>query len=247
MDTPGYVVLSRLAAQRRATDVLAANIANAGTPGFRASQTVFAAHLSPQGRAAVPSGGRDLAFTEDRATWRDFTPGALQQTGNPLDLALPGEGFFALQTPAGERFTRAGRFTLSPDSRIVDAGGNAVLGEGGQPLTLPPGDVRIEVKGDGTVLSESGPIGRLRVVRFEDPQRLLAEGERNFAAPPEQEPQPVAQPAVVQGAVEESNVRPIAELTRLTAGMREFEFAAQFVEKEAERLGSAVDRILRRR
>jgi flagellar basal-body rod protein FlgF len=246
MDTPGYVMLSRLAAQRRATDVLAQNIANANTPGFKASQTVFAAHLTRQGAARVP-GGHDLAFTLDRATWRDFAPGGLQTTGNPLDLALPREGFFAVRTEAGERFTRAGRFTLSPDSQIVDPAGYPVLSEGGQPLTLPPGDVRIEVRADGTVTSESGPIGRLRVVRFERPQDLMAEGDRLLIAPEGVEAQPVAQPGVVQGAVEESNVRPIQELTRLTAGLREFELAAQFVEKEGERIGSAVNRILARR
>ncbi|MBY0337785.1 MAG: flagellar basal-body rod protein FlgF [Acetobacteraceae bacterium] len=247
MDTPGYVMLSRLAAQRRATDVLAQNVANANTPGFKASQSVFAAHLSRQEAAGTPAGGRDLAFTLDRATWRDFTPGGVQTTGNPLDLALPQEGFFAVQTPAGERFTRAGRFTLDQESRIVDSAGNPVLGEGGQPLSLPPGNVRIEVRADGTVSSEAGPIGRLRVVRFERPQDLLAQGDRLFTAPDGVQPQPVPQPGVVQGAVEASNVQPIQELTRLTAGLREFEMAAQFIEKEGERLGSAVGRILGRR
>jgi flagellar basal-body rod protein FlgF len=247
MDTPGYIVLSRLAAQSRATDVLAANIANAGTPGFKASQTIFAQHIARQSGAETPAGGDQLAFTQDRATWRNMAAGSLRQTGNPLDLALGSDGFFAVETPRGERFTRAGHFTLSPDSRVVDAEGNAVLGEGGQPLTLPPGDVRIEVKGDGTLQSESGPIGRLRVVRFEDAQRLQAEGSRLFNAPQGVDALPVEAPGVVQGAVEESNVSPVAELTRLTAGLREFQFAAQFIEKESERLGTAVDRILRRR
>lgn len=246
MDTPGYVVLSRLVAQRRATDVIAANVANAGTPGYKASGTVFAAHLERQLGLTLPAGAREVAFTEDRATWRDFAPGPLQQTGNPLDLALQGEGFFAVETPAGERFTRAGRFTLSPDSQVVDPSGHPLLTDGGQPLTVPPGSTRIEVKGDGTVLTEAGPIGRLRVVRFEDPQRLLAEGER-LLAPAGEEPLPIERPAVVQGAVEESNVSPVRELTRLTAEMREFQFASQFLEREGERLGSAVDRILRRR
>jgi flagellar basal-body rod protein FlgF len=247
MDTPGYIVLSRLTAQQRATDVLAANIANAGTPGFKASHAVFAAELERQPGIAAPPGGQSLAFTWDRATWRDFAPGSLQHTGNPLDLALAGEGFFAVQTPRGERFTRAGHFTLSPDSQIVDPEGNPLLGEGGQPLTLPPGAVRIEIKGDGTVSSEQGQIGRLRLVRFDEPQRLAAEGDRLFAPPQGVEPGPAERPGVVQGAVEDSNVRPVVELTRLTAGMREFEFAAQFVEKEGERLGTAVDRILKRR
>jgi flagellar basal-body rod protein FlgF len=247
MDTPGYIVLSRLASQARATDVLAANIANAGTPGFKASQTIFAQQLARQSGAETPAGGEQLAFTLDRATWRDMSAGALRHTGNPLDLALGGDGFFAVQTPRGERFTRAGHFTLSPDSQVVDPEGNPLLGEGGQPLALPPGDVRLEVKGDGTIASESGPLGRLRVVRFDDAQRLVAEGSRLFSAPQGVDAQAVERPAVVQGAVEESNVSPVAELTRLTAGLREFQFAAQFIEKEGERLGGAVDRILRRR
>jgi flagellar basal-body rod protein FlgF len=247
MDTPGYVVLSRLVAQRRATDVLAANIANAGTPGFKASATVFAAHVERQPGLAVAPGAREVAYSEDRATWRDFTAGALQQTGNPLDLALQGDGFFAVETPRGERFTRAGRFTLSPESQVVDPAGHPVLTDGGQPLTLPPGSVRIEVQGDGTVVTENGPIGRLRIVRFEAPQQLLAEGDRLLAAPDDLAPLAVERPGVVQGAVEESNVSPVRELTRLTAEMREFQFASQFMEREGERLGSAVDRILRRR
>ena len=88
MDTPGYIVLSRLAAQSRATDVLAANIANAGTPGFKASQTIFAQHIARQSGAETPAGGDQLAFTQDRATWRNMAAGSLRQTGNPLDLAL---------------------------------------------------------------------------------------------------------------------------------------------------------------
>lgn len=247
MDTPGYIVLSRLAAQSRATEVLAANIANAGTPGFKASQTVFAQQLARQSGAETPTGGEQLAFTMDRATWRDMSAGAVRHTGNPLDLALGSDGFFAVQTPRGERFTRAGHFTLSPDSQVVDPDGNPVLGEGGQPLTLPPGDVRLEIKGDGTISSESDVVGRLRVVRFEQQQRLVAEGSRLFNAPQGVDALPVDRPNVVQGAVEESNVSPVAELTRLTAGLREFQFAAQFIEKEGERLGGAVDRILRRR
>lgn len=247
MDTPGYVVLSRLAAQRRATDVLASNLANADTPGFKASQMVFAEHMAKQTGASVPSGGNEVAFTQDRATWRDFTPGALQATGNPLDMALSGEGFFALQTPAGERFTRSGRFAISPDQGVVDAEGHAVLLEDGTPLVLPQGSSRIDIMGDGTVGTEQGPIGKLRVVRFADPQKLQSQGDRLFATTPEMPAEAVARPGVVQGSVEASNVRPVVEMTRMTAELREFQFVTQFVEREAERLQSSVERILKRK
>jgi flagellar basal-body rod protein FlgF len=247
MDTPGYVVLSRLAAQRRSQDVVASNLANADTPGFKASQMVFAEHLARQSGAKVPNGGQEVAFTQDRATWRDFSPGPLQATGNPLDLALSGDGFFAVQTANGERFTRAGRFALSPDRGVVDGQGNGVLGEDGTPLQIPEGASRIDVAGDGTVSTEQGPVGRIRVVRFADPQKLQAEGDRLYDTPRDMPAEAVARPAVVQGSVEASNVKAVVEMTRMTAEMREFQFVTQFVEREGERLQSSVDRILKRK
>lgn len=245
MDSPGYIMLSRLSAQLRGTQVLANNLANADTPGFRAERAVFAAFLQPRAGAAAP-GDRDTAYAIDRATWRDTANGAISTTGNPFDLALQGDGFFAVETPRGERYTRAGRFVLAGDGRLTDADGNAVLGAGGQPIVLGPNDTRVEVLGDGTVRSENGPLGQLRVVRFDDPQRLRAEGSRLYASD-DGPGTPAEGPGVVQGAVENSNVRPVVETTNLTAQTREFQFAAQFVEREGERLSSAVERILRRR
>ncbi|WP_419898092.1 flagellar basal-body rod protein FlgF [Roseomonas sp. USHLN139] len=247
MDTPGYVVLSRLAAQRRAQDVVASNLANADTPGFKASQMVFAEHLARQQNAQTPRGGAEVAFTQDRATWRDFSPGPLQATGNPLDIALSGDGFFALQTANGERYTRAGRFALSPTSGVVDAQGNPVLLQDGTPLQIPEGATRIEISGDGTVATEQGPVGQLRVVRFADPQKLQAQGDRLFTTPQDMPAEPVARPAVVQGSVEGSNVRAVVEMTRMTAELREFQFVSQFVEREGERLQDSVQRILKRK
>jgi flagellar basal-body rod protein FlgF len=247
MDSPGYIVLSRLVAQQRAMAVTANNIANADTPGFRAQRPVFGAVLERQ-VAETPPGGRELAFTQDRATWRDTAPGAMATTGNPLDLAIGApEGFFAVQTPRGERFTRAGRFTLDGEGQVVDAEGNAVLGTDNRPIRLGAGDSRIEVTGDGAIRSENGQLGQLRVVRFADAQRLVAEGDRLLAAPGDMQPQPVERPGVVQGAVEGSNVRAITELTRMTEELRQFQFASQLAEREGERLGTAVERILRRR
>jgi flagellar basal-body rod protein FlgF len=245
MDTPGYVILSRLGSQLRASAVLANNLANADTPGYQAQRAIFARHLQTDPLAALPPSGRSVAYSIDRATWRDTAAGPLTTTGNPLDVAIRGEGFFTVDTPRGERFTRAGRFTLDQAGKLVDADGNDVLDERGSPIAFAPGDSRIEIQGDGTVRSENGVVGRLRIIRFEDPQRLRPEGDRLFAA--DDEPLPVARPQLVQGAVEGSNTRPVLELTRMTEEVREFQFAAQFAEREGERLQTAVDRILRRR
>lgn len=243
MDTPGYVILSRLGAQLRATQVLAHNLANADTPGFQAQRPIFAHHLQPLAGAARRD---EVAFSIDRATWRDTAQGPLSTTGNPLDLALRGEGYFVLESPAGEtRYTRAGRFTQSAEGRVTDGEGNAVLGANGAPIAIGPADTRIEVQGDGTVRSENGVLGRLRVVRFETPQQLRAIGNHLFAA--EEEPQAVQRPGVVQGALEGSNVSPVLEMVRMTAEVREFQTATSFAEREGERLQTAVERILRRR
>ena len=246
MDSPGYVILSRLTLQSRATQVLAHNVANADTPGFRALRPVFGAFVAQQEAAAAPPGGRAVHFVQDRATWREMQPGTMQATGNPLDLAITGEGFFAVETPRGERFVRAGRFSLGEGGRIVDMEGHPLLNSEGAPLAVAPNDTRIEVLGDGTIRSENGAIGRLRVVRFANPQALLAEGDRLFDARGEQ-PEPVERPGIRQGVLEGSNVNAILEMTRLTAELREFQFAAQFAEREGERLSTAVERILRRR
>jgi flagellar basal-body rod protein FlgF len=248
MDSPGYIVLSRLVAAQRATGVTAHNIANADTPGFRAHRAVFGTVLERQTRAEAPLGGRDLAFAQDRATWRESTPAPVSRTGNPLDLALADqEAYFAVQTARGERYTRAGRFTLDGDGRVVDPDGNAVLGNGGQPLRIEPNTTRIDIRADGTVVTENGQAGQVRTVRFGDQQQLRAEGDRNFLAPPEMQPEAVERPGVIQGATEGSNVRPIVELTRMTDDLRQFQFVAQMAEREGERIGGAVERILRRR
>jgi flagellar basal-body rod protein FlgF len=242
MDQPGYIILSRLSAQLRATQVLANNIANADTPGYRAERPIFATHLNPMRDEA---GSLGIAYSLDRATWRDLQQGPLATTGNPLDVALRGEGYFVVETPRGERYTRAGRFTLNEEGRLTDSDGHALLDTRGAPMAFAPGDSRIEIQGDGTIRTENGVVGRLRVVRFEDPQRLRPEGNRLFAA--DEPAEDVARPQLVQGAVEGSNVSAISEITRLTEEVRRFQFAAQLAEREGERLQTAVDRILRRR
>lgn len=246
MDSPGYIILSRLTSQLRASQVTAHNLANADTPGFRAARPIFAEHVARQGRVAGPHTGRDVGYAWDRATWRDTDPGPVNRTGNPLDVAISGDGYFSVETPRGERYTRAGRFAMGADGRLVDHHGHAVLNANGQPIAIAPNDTQIEISGDGTIRSENGVLGRIRLVRFEDEQALRLEGDRLFEAGG-QDPQDVAQPRMVQGALEGSNVVSVLEMTRMMAELREFQMATQFLERESERQQSAVDRLLRRR
>ncbi len=241
MDNITNIALSRLSAQQRAMDVVAGNLANSSTPGYRAERTVFADWLVREPAGAEPVGGRTIAFTQTRATYRDRAEGAISNTGNPLDLAMSGEGWFTVQTANGTRLTRAGRFTLQKDGGITDEAGNPLLDVNAQPMRLSPADTDLTVKADGTLRSQNGVIGQIAVVRPNDPNRITAEGGRLFRA--DVPTTPVARPKIIQGAVEDSNVQPIAEITRMISTERDFQFVTQMVEAEGQRRQSAIDKI----
>ncbi len=241
MDNTINIAVSRLAAQQRAIDVVAGNLANASTPGYRAERMVFADWLVAQPNHAEPPGGRMVAFTQTRATYRDRAEGTLTQTGNPLDLALSGEGWFTVQTAAGTRLTRAGRFTLQQDGTVTDGAGDPLLDVNARPLQLSAADTELTVKADGTLRSQNGVIGQIAVVAPTDPNRITAEGGRLFRA--DVPTAPVARPKIVQGTVEDSNVQPIAEITRMISTERDFQFVSQMVEAEGQRRQSAIDKI----
>jgi len=245
MDTPTAVALSRLTAQQRSLDVIANNLANLSTPGFKASRTLFSDWLSRQTGADIPQGGETIAYTQDRATYRDNQEGPLTHTGDPLDLAITGQGFFAVQTPNGTRLTRAGHFGLMPDGTIANDAGDALLDANGRPIRLATTDSVLTVAGDGTLSSENGQLAKIGVVAPTDAMRLAQEGGELLRD--DQTPQPVANPRIVQGAVEESNVQPVLELTRMMTALREFQFTSQLVQSEADRHQAAIDKLLAQR
>ena len=150
MDNSVYVALSKQTAADRQMALIANNIANANTPGFKSESSVFAQHLTKDASGST-------AYVNDIGTLRDTSQGPLQTTGNPLDFAIQGDGFFAVQTPQGERYTRAGNFSVNGQGEMVNSDGYQVLDQGGAPITLPTGrqkkssftaDGRMEVDGD---------------------------------------------------------------------------------------------------
>ena len=235
------IAASRLIAQQRALDVTADNIANAGTPGYKAVRIQFSDWLSRQHGAATPRGGASVAFTQDRATWRDFQPGPLNHTGNPLDLALTNSGYFTVSTPQGPRLTRAGRFGLLADGTIVDGTGNALLNTEGKSIQLSPTDTQITVAGDGTLSTENGQVGKIGVVEVGDPMQLTAMGGDKLASGSATTQS--TNPGLIQGSVEDSNVQPMLEMVRMMNDLREFQYVTQMVEAEDQRQQSAIDKI----
>ena len=241
MEVPTYVALSRLVAQQRSMEVTATNLANASTPGFKAERVLFSDWLGRQNQVDAVPGGRTVSYTQDRATYREQAAGPLTQTSNPFDLAVSGDGFFTVDTPRGPRLTRAGRFTPMADGRVGDQDGNALLDIAGKPLRIAATDTRITINADGSVASENGPLGRIGLVQPADPARMTAEGGRLLRA--DGPTAPVPAPRMTQGAVEDSNVQPILEMTRMMADLREFQFVSQFVQGEADRQQNAINKL----
>ena len=240
MDNPTYIALSRLVAQQRSIDVLANNIANANTAGFKSARMLFSDWLSKQSGVAEPRGGSPLQFVQDRATYRQTQEGTITQTGNPLDLALQGDGYFSVQTPAGVRLTRAGQFTLRNDGTITDSDDNPLLDDGQRPIQVSPADSRLSISADGILSSENGRIARISVSSVVDPSQMKGEAAGLFNPGPSNSA-PVANPHVIQGSIESSNVQPVLEMTRMMREQREFDFTSQFVQSESERQQTAID------
>lgn len=237
------VGLSRQIVLRRELDIVANNLANIGTTGFKATGFVFQEHLSRAGRSEAASApDRRLSFVEDRGAFRDMQKGAFDMSGGPLDLALDGEGYFVVETPQGERYTRAGALKLDNAGRLVTNEGHPVLTAGG-PIAFTAQESEIAIAQDGTVSTSQGVRGRLRIAQFERPQDLKAEGATLFRT---DEPPQDALPGrtrIVQGALERSNVQPILETTRLIEITRAYQQLANMMQRTEELRRTAIEKL----
>lgn len=236
MDNASYVTLSRQAALSRQMEVIANNIANVSTPAFQGENVIFAELLQRTGT------GETLSFAQDRGQVRNTAEGPLSATGNTLDFAISGSGYFVVETEDGERYTRAGRFQLDSEGRLVTHEGHPVLSVTGRPITTRPADGPIEVTRDGVVSGARGIIGRIEVVTFEDEQKLrkLAGGLYETSE------RPVASEdaEIIQGMIEQSNVEPVIEITRMITVMRSYNSAQTLLETEHDRERKAINTIV---
>jgi flagellar basal-body rod protein FlgF len=249
MENATTIAVSRLMAQTRGMDVTANNLANIGTPGFRSERVMFSDFLVKQSTLGhlndAPKGSGTFSYTQDRATYRSRESGPVTHTANPLDFAISGDGFFTVMAPGGPRLTRSGHFERGPDGTVLDASGFPLLDTTGKKLQLATADTIISLAANGMLSSQNGQIGRVGVVVPDDPHRIRAEGGRLLAS--DSPTKAVADPQLTQGALEESNVQPTLEITRMMTDLREFQFTSQFVQAEADRQQSAIDKITQRR
>jgi flagellar basal-body rod protein FlgF len=243
MQNAQLISLSRQMALQRQLDVVANNMANVNTNGFKSSDLLFEDYLMPKARDNGFDGfDRDLHFTEDWSTLHNMQNGSIEPTGNAFDVALDGEGFFAVQTPQGEQYTRNGSFTLDSAGQLVDLNGNPVLGEGG-PLKFGASDTGITIGANGAISTDSGGKGRLKVVEFDDPQVLAHAGDNYFTAPPGVTANANADTRVVQGAIERSNVNGMVEMSNMIRITRAYQTIASIMQRQDELRTAAIQRL----
>ncbi len=241
MFTTSLVLLSDQIALQRSVDVVANNIANSSTTGFKREGIQFETYMSR------PTPTQSTSYVYDRATYKDTTPGTISTTGNPLDLAIQGKGYFQVQTPQGTQYTRDGAFRTDSTGQIVTSSGMPVLGDGGQPIILAEDATDITVSGDGTVTAQTGistsraNLGRLGIVKFDNDQALMPTSGSLLTTT--QTGTQVTDNVVVQGAIENSNVSAVHEITNLIRIQRAYEQAANLIGQENSRLSTAIDKL----
>jgi flagellar basal-body rod protein FlgF len=240
MDNASLVTLSYQLAAFRSMDVIANNIANVSTPGFKRESTKFEELVQQVRPSDDPGSPRTLSFVRDAGVVRDLSEGSLQTTGSPFDLAISGKGYFAVQTAAGERYTRNGHFTLNADGIIVNEQGDPLLGDGG-PISISTDDGNITIGADGTVTGKQGQIAKVRLVDFADERAMTKEGASLYSTT--QTPISAANAVLSQGMLETSNVQPVVEISRMIEVMRSYEATATLSQSTDDMKRQAIQKL----
>jgi len=244
MDNSLLVSLSHQLASYRAMDVIANNIANASTPGFKREAAKFEEFVAMMRPAEGQTGLQPVSFVKDAGVMRDSSQGNVEQTGSPFDLAIAGSGYFQVQTPTGMRYTRDGHFSLNNDGNLVTSQGYAVQGDGGA-ITVAPTDGEVIVAPDGTVSSVlhgvTNLLGKLKIVDFANGAALTKQGSNLYSTL--QTPITPPNVNVRQGALEASNVQPVIEISHMIEVMRAYEATASLSKSQEDLMRQAIDKL----
>jgi flagellar basal-body rod protein FlgF len=248
MENALLIGLSRQMVLERQMDVVANNVANVNTSGYKADKSLFQEFLKSGAHEDNFVGqDRRVSYVLDSGTFKDFSQGPTEQTKNPLDVAVDGGGFLVVQTPAGERYTRDGGLQVNNQGQLVTAAGNPVLGNSG-PIVFQPTDHDVSIAADGniTVLEGINRIdavrGKLRLVSFADAQKLLKEGNNLYAAGTAAA-QPDTASKVRQGFVEKSNVNSVVEMSRMIEVTRTYTQISNLLQQQSDLHKSAIEKL----
>lgn len=228
-------------AQNERLSVLANNLANVGTVGFKADGLAFFQLLTSP-RAAGSVSPTDPAAPPMQAGIRtrvDFSDGAMRDTGNPLDLAIEGSGFFAVGDPTNPKLTRAGNFTRGAGGGLETLDGQPVLGDGRQPIRLPPGG-KITIEENGDIVVDGTSAGKIGVFDVKNRGPLSRDGSARFVVPQGVQIATAETVKIKQGALEQSNVNPVVTLVEMIDALRVYEAASKAARSVDETLNRAV-------
>ncbi len=239
MENAQLINLSRQSALRNQLDVVANNMANITTTGFKSQRLMFEEFVMPVAEAtAFKNGDEDLSYVHDYSTSFNFLQGSIRTTGNDFDLAVEGAGFFAIQMADGtEGYTRNGSFHVNTQGTLVEASGRPVLTDGG-PITFTAEDGKVDIARDGTIVSELGVRGRIRVVDFENPQLLDQIGDNLYVG---EGAVPIDEVMVLQGALEQSNVQGVVEIARMIEITRAYDSVSKLMSETDELRRKAIE------
>lgn len=240
MENAQLVSLSRQIALQRQMDVVANNVANLNTTGFKAESLLFEQYDMPVAADNEFPGSQAVAYTQDWATIHDMANGALQQTGNPLDVGLSGPGFLSVSTAGGTRYTRAGALAINTAGTLVDLGGNPVLSAEGGQIKFDSADTDITITKDGTISTSQGIKGKLGVYEFADPQQMQREGNNLWSG---SNALPARSTEVIQGSIERSNVSGVTEMANLIRVQRAYEQLAAMMSRQDDLRAQAVQKL----
>lgn len=230
MENAIYATLTRQSGLMREIQVVANNIANLSTTGFRREGVVFSEYV----RALPDVPSLSMAWASPRVV--DLQPGDLVQTGGTFDMAIEGEGFFLVATPQGDRLTRAGHFTPGPDGTLLNADGYALLDAGGTPVVVPPGTSGFSLARDGTLSADGQPLALVGLWQPQDPLSLRHQQGTLFSADAPEAVPPESGSGIMQGYLENSNVNPVAEIARMTEVQRAYELGQGLLDREDQRI-----------
>jgi len=250
MENALLIGLSRQAVLERQLDVVANNIANVNTSGYKADKSLFEEYLNtPAHEDNFVGGDRRVSFVQDRATWIDFSPGSIQHTGDPLNVALDGKGYLVVQTPRGQRYTRNGALSTNATGQLVTSEGYQVVGDGG-PITFQPTDHDISISPNGIITVREGAStadsqrGKLQIVGFDQPQQLQKDSSSTFMAPNGVNAGPPPPGTrVMQGAIEKSNVNAVAEMARMIQITRSYSDIAAILQQQGDQRRNALQQL----
>ena len=234
MENSLYIGLSKQMVLRNHMDLISNNIANMNTTGYRSQHLLFEEAISD------PRGSDDaLSYVLDKGQYHDTTPGSMEYTGNQLDIAVEGKGYFGVRGPGGNvMYSRSGDMQMDATGTLTNSNGRPIATIGGGNIIIPQGSTEIKIDENGMVSNQNGQLGQIMLVEFENEQELKPVGYNLYSS--ENEGTPAQESRIKQGMLERSNVSPVAEMTNMIDTLRTYQSLQNAMRTENDRLRSAI-------